>query len=212
MASKSKGEEVFYAPIPPFPDLQNYVVLPLYRRPPPFYHHIRRRCLGVSAFLLFLVAAVFILYPADPDLTLVRLNLSHIQVRTSPPPTLDLDLSLTLKVRNRDFFSLNYSSIIVAIGYRGRELGFVTSNGGRIRARGSSYVNATLVIDGFEFIHDVVYLIEDLARGSISLDTDSVVKGTIRFFFVDIPIKGRVSCEVYVNTNNQTITRQDCYT
>ncbi|KAF7147040.1 hypothetical protein RHSIM_Rhsim03G0243600 [Rhododendron simsii] len=90
---------------------------------------------------------------------------------------------------NRDFFSLRYSSLVVSVGYRGRELGFVTSDGGEIRARGSSYVNATLVLDGLEVVHDVVYLVEDLARGLIPFDTDSVVKGTVGIFFVDVPIK-----------------------
>lgn len=79
-----------------------------------------------------------------------------------------------------------------------------------MRARGSSYVNATLVLDGLEVIHDVFYLLEDLARGLIPFDTDTEVEGTLGLFFFKIPIKAKASCEVYVNTNNQTIVRQDC--
>lgn len=80
-----------------------------------------------------------------------------------------------------------------------------------MKARGSSYINATLDLDGIEVLHDVFYLLEDLARGSIPLDTVSEVRGKLGLFFFEIPLKARVSCEVYVNTNNQTIVHQDCY-
>ncbi|XAR53325.1 hypothetical protein NMG60_11021846 [Bertholletia excelsa] len=212
----SKGEEsvVFYAPIPADPNQQNYVVLPVYprrlRRPSIFPGSVRS-CLGVAAVVSLLAVAAFLVFPSDPDLTLVRLNLKNFKVRTSPHLSLDLSLSLTVRVRNRDFFSLNYSSLAVSIGYRGRELGVVTSNGGRIRPRGSSYVDATLVLDGFQVIHDVVYLIEDLARGSIPFDTQSEVKGWVKLFFLEVPIKARISCEVDVSTDDQTIIRQNCY-
>ncbi|CAL5397051.1 unnamed protein product [Camellia sinensis] len=219
--TKDEDPVVFYAPIPTNPDNsnQNYVVLPLYphshlRRRHNHHHHHRypslSRCVGVAAAFLLLSTAAFLLYPSDPHLSLVRIHLNHIQILTSPQLSLDLSLSLTLRVLNRDFFSLDYSSVHVTIGYRGRELGFVTSNGGHVKARGSSYVNATLVLDGFEVIHDVVYLIADLARGTIPFDTDSEVNGTVEIFFIDVPIKATISCEVFVNTNNQTVIRQNC--
>lgn len=69
----------------------------------------------------------------------------------------------------------------------------MTSDGGRIRARGSSYVDATLDLDGFEVIHDVFYLLEDLARGVIPFDTNSMVEGNLGFFLFDIPIKVKLS-------------------
>ncbi|THF98602.1 hypothetical protein TEA_011274 [Camellia sinensis var. sinensis] len=198
--TKDEDPVVFYAPIPTNPDNsnQNYVVLPLYphshlRRRHNHHHHHRypslSRCVGVAAAFLLLSTAAFLLYPSDPHLSLVRIHLNHIQILTSPQLSLDLSLSLTLRVLNRDFFSLDYSSVHVTIGYRGRELGFVTSNGGHVKARGSSYVNATLVLDGFEVLHDVVYLIADLARGTIPFDTDSEVNGTVEIFFIDVPIK-----------------------
>lgn len=78
-------------------------------------------------------------------------------------------------------------------------------------ARGSSYVNAILDLDGLEVIHDVIYLIGDLSRGVIPFDTDTRVKGDLGVFFFKIPLQGKVSCEVDVNVNNQTIVRQDCH-
>lgn len=77
----------------------------------------------------------------------------------------------------------------VSVGYRGRELGFVSSDGGRVKARGSSYVNATLDLNGFEVIHDVFYLLEDLAKGVIPFDTVTEVNGSLGFFFFKIPLK-----------------------
>ncbi|KAA8523105.1 hypothetical protein F0562_009528 [Nyssa sinensis] len=136
-AKRHEEHVVFYAPIPTHPDHdQNYVVvLPSYPRRRT--HHNLRCCLGVSAVIFLLAITAYLLYPSDPDLALVRLHVNKIQVQPSPYPSLDLSLSLSLKVFNRDFFYLDYSSIVVSIGYRGRELGFVTSDGGHVRARGS---------------------------------------------------------------------------
>ncbi|PQQ09811.1 hypothetical protein Pyn_16750 [Prunus yedoensis var. nudiflora] len=198
----SKGEFVYYAPIPSDPthaqSQQTIVVLAPYC-PNPNYRRRRRLllCLSITASLLLFSTAIFFLFPSDPTLQLVRLKLNHVRVNSSPRPTLDLSFSLTIRVRNRDLVPW-------------RELGFVSSDGGRVRARGSSYVNATLVLDGLEVIHDVFYLLEDLARGVIPFDTDTEVEGTLGLFFFKIPIKAKASCEVYVNTNSQTIVRQDC--
>ncbi|KAF4358063.1 hypothetical protein G4B88_021812 [Cannabis sativa] len=211
----SKNDYVSYGPLPPNPysaTPQNVVVLPYYR-PPPRNHtnHLLRQCLCYAAAFLFFSAAAYFLYPSDPTLQLARVHLNRVRVNSSPYLTLDLSFSLTVKVYNRDFFSLNYDSLVVSVGYRGRELGFVRSAGGRIRARGSSYVNATLDLNGFEVIHDVFYLLEDLARGVIPFDTDTKIEGNLGLLLFNIPLKARASCEVYVNTSNQTVVRKDCY-
>lgn len=194
MKTSSKGESVFYAPLPRNPDhpqSHQHVVVLTHYHPSADYHERRclRRCISSVGVFLLLSAAVFFLFPSDPTLKLARLQLNHVQVHSSPKITLDLSFSLTIKVRNRDFFSLDYDSLLVKVGYRGRELGFVSSDGGRVRARGSSYVNATLLLDGLEVIHDVFYLLEDLAKGVIPFDTDTDVDGTVGLFFFKIPIK-----------------------
>ncbi|KAG5022041.1 hypothetical protein AAZX31_07G083000 [Glycine max] len=202
----------YYDPNPhPYP--QNVVVLlPSYRLRS---YRRRRRCILYSAalFLFLLIAgAAFLLYPSDPEIRLTRIRLNRIGIRTNPRPILDLSFSITVKVHNRDFFSLTYDTLAVSVGYRGRQLGFVTGGGGgRIRARGSSYVDATLTIDGFEVIYDAFYLLEDIAKGVIPFDTDTRVEGKLGLFFFTVPLKATVSCEVYVNINQQTIVRQDCY-
>lgn len=100
-----------------------------------------------------------------------------------------MTLDLTVKVRNRDFYSLDYDSLLVAIGYRGKRLGFVTSGGGHVESRGSSYVNATLEMDGVEVLSDAILLVEDLAKGAITFDTVSEMSGRIGLYLFDLPIK-----------------------
>lgn len=81
-----------------------------------------------------------------------------------------------------------------------------------MKARGSSYVDAVLTVDGFEVLHDIFYFIEDVAKGSLPFDTVSTIEGRLGVFsFLKIPIKAKVSCEVYVNPSNQTVKRQNCY-
>ncbi|KAL9324567.1 hypothetical protein ACSQ67_009424 [Phaseolus vulgaris] len=219
-----KDEFVSYSPLPSNPNPNSYayhypqnqnvvVLLPTYR---PRLHRRRRRCILYSSalFLFLLVAgAAFLLFPSDPEVHLARIRLNRIGIRANPRPILDLSFSLTVKVRNRNFFSLSYDSLAVSVGYRGRQIGLVSAPGagGRIRARASSYVDATLTVDGFEVLYDVFYLLEDVAKGVIPFDTDSRVEGKLGLFFFTIPLKATVSCEVYVNINQQTIVRQDCY-
>ncbi|OAY27323.1 uncharacterized protein LOC110602933 [Manihot esculenta] len=213
MTSYSKTSSVPYASVPSHPDPvpQNVIVLTHYHPPPNPSLLFLRRCIFFTFAILLLSAAVFFFYPSDPTLQITRIRLNHVRVNSSPTLTIDLSFSLILRVRNRDFFSLDYNSLDVSVGYRGRELGLVSSHGGKLRARGSSYVNASLDLDGLEIINDVFFLIEDLARGVIPFDTDTNVNGELGLFFFKIPIEAIVSCEVLVNINNQTIVQQDCY-
>lgn len=84
---------------------------------------------------------------------------------------------------------MNYDSLLVAIGYRGKKLGFVTSDGGRIKARETSYVNATLQLDRVEILTDVILLLEDLAKGAVTFDTVSEIGGKLGVFLFDLPLK-----------------------
>ncbi|XWS17241.1 hypothetical protein CRYUN_Cryun33cG0051100 [Craigia yunnanensis] len=196
-----------YTSLRPNLNQQDVIVLPDYYHRP----NENNRCLAFTGIILLLSAALFFLYPSDPTLQLARIQLNNIGVISSPKLTLDLSFSLTIRVRNRNFFSMDYEKLVVSVGYRGRELGVVSSEGGGVRARGSSYVNATLDLNGLEVVHDMIYLIADLAKGVIPFDTNTKVDGVLGLFQFKIPLKAKVSCEVYVNTNNQTTVHQDCY-
>ncbi|KAL0380442.1 UNVERIFIED_CONTAM: hypothetical protein Sangu_0108500 [Sesamum angustifolium] len=168
------------------------IVLPPYL--PPYRRRLRRepcwgRLICCAAVLLILVAAGYLLWPSDPELSVVRLNLDRLHFHTLPEISLDLTLDTTIKVRNKDFYSLDYDSLIVGIGYRGRRLGLMTSDGGHIRARGSSYLNSTLQLDAVEMLSDAILLLEDLARGSITFHTVSETSGKLRLFFFHVPLK-----------------------
>lgn len=209
--SKLENSTAYYQPLPQSnnPNPQNYVVLPIYI---PVPHRLNYRRIFISvATLLLISAALYILWPSDPDLSVVRLRLSKFNAHAFPRVSLDISLDLTVKVRNRDVYSLRYDSMLVSIMYRGNQLGFVESDGGEIRARGSSYVNATLSFDGLEVLSDAILLIEDMAKGLIPIDTVTEVQGQLGFFFFNLPLKAKVSCEIDINTSDHTINRQNCY-
>ncbi|CAK9329363.1 unnamed protein product [Citrullus colocynthis] len=213
MTSSSRDDSVPlpYTLLPQNAAQQNVVVLSLYRPPSCRHRRLLRLCALYSAAFLLLFAVAFLLFPSDPSLQLVRLKLNRVKVHLLPVVALDLSFSASLRVRNKNFFSLDYDYIGVSVGYRGRRLGFVSSEGGRVSARGSSYVNATLDLNGLEVVHDVFYLLADLGKGIIPFDTETEVEGSVGIFLIKFPIKARVSCEILVNTNNQTIEHQDCY-
>ncbi|KAF5787599.1 hypothetical protein HanXRQr2_Chr10g0454611 [Helianthus annuus] len=54
------------------------------------------------------------------------------------------------------------------------------------------------------------FFIEDLLRGEIPLTAVSEIRGGLGIVLFDLPIKAKLSCEVVMNTHNQTIERQDC--
>lgn len=58
-----------------------------------------------------------------------------------------------------------------------------------MKARGSSYINANLDVDGIEILHDVFHLLQDLAAGVIPFDTISEVRGKLGLFFFEIPLQ-----------------------
>lgn len=158
------------------------------------------RCVGPClAALCLLALAGFFLWPADPDVSLARLRLSHVSVVARPAVAINISAALKVRVRNPDFFALDYSRLDVDIGYRGSQLGRVTSGGGRVRARAVSYVDADLELNGIRVVEDAIYLIEDLARGSVPFDTVVEVEGHLHLFFLSVPVKVRAAETLYAD-------------
>lgn len=94
-----------------------------------------------------------------------------------------------MKVSNRDFYSIDYNSMIVAIAYRGKRLGYVLSDHGHVKARGSSYINATMDLKGVEIISDVIPLIEDFTKGEIEFDTVIEIGGQLGLGLLEVPLQ-----------------------
>ncbi|KAL0910540.1 hypothetical protein M5K25_021533 [Dendrobium thyrsiflorum] len=109
---------------------------PLQRR------RLRRCCcfqvLSASSFLiagicsiLLLTSAILLLWPSNPELSVVRLRLNRFRVTPLPSISIHFAMGLEIKIHNPDFFfAIDYSSIFSSIFYRGELLGFVTSAGG----------------------------------------------------------------------------------
>ncbi|KAF3794319.1 hypothetical protein EJ110_NYTH01253 [Nymphaea thermarum] len=191
---------------PSAPDQPVYYLL-LPPAPPVLYRRSATRCsiLFSSLSLLFILCllsvTVFVLWPSDPRLDVLRLELDHVRVSTkSPAPPslsgmpsvyLDILMNVTIRVSNPDFFGVNYRSVAVSIGYRGKDLGFVTSEGGDIRARGVSYIDAALDLDGIQVLQDAIYLLEDLARGSIPFESLTDLEGELNLSFFQVPLRDK---------------------
>ncbi|KAF1001531.1 hypothetical protein AG4045_000925, partial [Apium graveolens] len=116
---------------------------------------------------------LYYLWPSNPELTIVRLKLNKFNAHAFPAK-LDVELDLKVRVLNKDV-------MIWCIG-------FVEAKGGKVKAKGVSYVNATLRLTELRFGRCGV-LIEDLARGVVTIDTVSAVEGKVGFVYVYIPIK-----------------------
>ncbi|CAK7356669.1 unnamed protein product [Dovyalis caffra] len=199
-----------YTPIPcDRHDQEERVVLPFYRHPTSQY--CRRWPVIVTASLLLLSALVYVFWPSDPTVKVVRLRLNKIHIHTLPIINIDISLYVTLKVRNVDVYSMDFRSLDVAVKYRGKRLGHVRSDHGHVKALGSSFMDVELDFSGISVLSDVVSLLEDLARGTVPFDTVTEVSGQLGLLFFGFPLKAKLFCEVLVNTNNQTIVRQTCY-
>ncbi|GKV10162.1 hypothetical protein SLE2022_382800 [Rubroshorea leprosula] len=197
----------YYTPLPPQPPDQTFILLPLYR---PENRHRRLPLICIFS-LLMLAALSYLFWPSDPQVKIVRMHINRMQVHTIPVISVDISLLVTLKVHNADLYSMDYTTLDVAVGYRGKRLGHVRSNHGHVRAQGSSYVDAELDFNGVEVLSDVVFMLEDLAKGIVPFDTVTEVTGQIGLFFLKFPLKAKVYCEILVNRNTQSIMRQNCY-
>lgn len=86
-------------------------------------------------------------------------------------------------------YTMNYDRLDVAIGYRGKELGRVVSGGGHVRAKGSSYVKTKMEFYEVEVGWELIYLLEDLAKGFVQFDTVTQFDGSFGFSFFQVPLK-----------------------
>ncbi|KAI3814257.1 hypothetical protein L1987_19007 [Smallanthus sonchifolius] len=129
---------------------QIYVVLPFYSSSGHrIWSRFSRRYLYSAITVLLLAVAIYVLWPSDPHLKVVNLSLDRLEVHVAPI-SLDIELGVRVKVRNPDVYSLNYQSLNLSVEYRGEQLGFVTSDDGRVEALVTSFINATLVLNRAE--------------------------------------------------------------
>lgn len=175
----------YYTVLPPQPQDENYTILPYYYLANPR----RNWCATIAISLILLAALLYVFWPSEPELKIERLHLAHFHVRMKPAICIDISLNVTLKVHNRDVYSVNYKSLDVSVGYRGRKLGHVKSNHGRVKALASSYIDAELQLKCVKVLSDVVYLLEDLARGTVPFDTITKVTGHLGLFFLEFPLE-----------------------
>ncbi|XP_021774037.1 uncharacterized protein LOC110737991 [Chenopodium quinoa] len=189
----------------------NYVVLHLPFNLPTFDPPVWKKIYKTTLFLLIIATSTFVLWPSDPDVKIVRMRTHHVRIHTRPRISVDVSLDATVRVRNKAVYSMDYSSLDVAIGYRGKELGHVMSGGGHVRAKGSSYVDTRVEFTRVEVVRELIYLVEDLAKGFIQFDTVTQVDGSFGFAFFQVPLKGKISCEIVVSLKQQTLTSQNCY-
>ncbi|MBA0864641.1 hypothetical protein Goshw_004869 [Gossypium schwendimanii] len=200
-----------YTALPPQAPDENYVVSP-YSSPGGRLRWCGCRMLYTGTASFFLLATlVYICWPSDPDVKIVRMHVNRMKIHTVPIIALDMSLLITLKVRNSDVYSMDITSLDVAVRYRGKMLGHVTSEQGHVKALGSSYVEAVLQLNGVEVLSDVVYLLEDLAKGTVPFDTVTEVAGSLGLSFFKFPLKAKLLCEIVVHRTTQTIVRQNCY-
>lgn len=217
-------------PLPPPHNREEYAVYGYPTEPcyvildsaPPPQRRINGRLLtyagyGALSIVIILVAAYFV-WPSDPRIEVVRMRLNKIKWRTETAPGsflprvfLDLSMGLTVKVTNRNYLGVYYDHVNVGISYRGEKIGRVTSErSAYIPPRGTTYVDATLDVHGIQVLADVFYLLEDIARGHIPLQTVTDFDGNIRLFSLKVPLQAIMSCEIVVDTNEQIILREEC--
>ncbi|KAM5579003.1 hypothetical protein ABKV19_009008 [Rosa sericea] len=202
---------------PPPPQHHHYIPLPHDQSdsvlPSSYSSHLPRRSTTIflTLLLLLLSSSLYVFWPSDPSLKIVRLKLKRIHVHTRPRVTIDLCMAVRIKVRNGDVYSMDYDALEVGVGYRGKRLGQVRFQQGHVRAFGSSYVDAEVEFNGVGVFSDVVLLLEDLAKGTVPFDTVTEVRGKLGVLVFHFPLQARVSCEVLVNMVNQTIFRHKCY-
>uniref|UniRef100_A0A1D1YYE2 Putative inorganic polyphosphate/ATP-NAD kinase n=1 Tax=Anthurium amnicola TaxID=1678845 RepID=A0A1D1YYE2_9ARAE len=181
----------------PFKDYEHqpYLVVPL--RPVRPRPHISICCMCYHTILILLVTLLFltavglVLWPSQPELKIVNIQLSHVNISKSEGVNAFLDTSMNLKVKiwNRDFISHNYNLILISIGYEGKWLGTTTSNATFVNARSVSYLDATVRLNGTQDLEGSFKQHDDITKGSIPLEIVIEVGERFHFFSINIPIQ-----------------------
>ncbi|MED6120058.1 hypothetical protein PIB30_017507 [Stylosanthes scabra] len=169
--------------------------------PPPPCHGI----LKTTLVTLLCLAAIFVLWPGEPDVRLTQLSVRRVKA------TAVFTLSVTVKVRNGDVYWMDLKEVDVGMKYRGRKLGHVESGRWHVRGWGWCHVYGDLEFSGLPPV-DAVHLIEDMKKGSALFHAVAEVSGQLgilgyRFPFV---FKAVRACDVLVNTKNSSIVHQHC--
>eukprot|EP00252_Welwitschia_mirabilis_P025613 TRINITY_DN8087_c0_g1_i1.p1 TRINITY_DN8087_c0_g1~~TRINITY_DN8087_c0_g1_i1.p1 ORF type:complete len:228 (-),score=6.75 TRINITY_DN8087_c0_g1_i1:345-1028(-) len=155
---------------------------------------------------------VYVLWPSEPRMELVRMKLEGIRWHTQIHPIsilLDVDLGVTAKVTNKNYVGVYYNHVMVNISYRGENIGSVRSESGYIGPRATAYVEADVNLTDID-LADVLYFLEDIAKGSIPFTSLTYFDGYIRILGFSVPLKATVNCEVLVDTQDHSVSNQDC--
>ncbi|XP_074312550.1 uncharacterized protein LOC141648034 [Silene latifolia] len=174
----------------------------------------RRTSIRAISYLIILavvvyIATVYTLSPSDETrmMNTMEVTLRHIRVHEGSLtlPTVDVALNATVEVRNGAMYSLNYTTLHMEVGYRGKGVGNDTLGEGRhVSEMGSSYVDAMVELDGVEVDSN------DVAKGMIQFNTVAHVDGFLSFM-EHVPLKAKYTCAIDVDITEQKISRQICY-
>eukprot|EP00249_Psilotum_nudum_P016970 c26083_g1_i3 orf=293-979(-) len=214
--SPSHPAQQFYDPLPgdgQYP----YAYLPLAPRRQNRWHlsFFLRSAFGLLAVVLVGISAFF-LWPRQTGIhmTLLRLEGVHVDVKRGDSiiPRVFLDITLRLRVRvvNPNYFGVDYKSVTAVIFYNEEKLGYVDSEGGKVPARSTAYVSATLNLTGIELGRNVLSLLEDLAARRVPFSTKAHFRGRIRILFFEVPMEADVSCNLVIDPEDQAILSEDC--
>uniref|UniRef100_A0A1D1ZD08 Hybrid signal transduction histidine kinase M n=1 Tax=Anthurium amnicola TaxID=1678845 RepID=A0A1D1ZD08_9ARAE len=164
------------------------------------------------AILLIVVVVAVFLWPSKPHVKLVNIQLNHVNISKNENVTNSLDISMNLKVQihNLDFVTRHYD-ILMSLGYEGMWKESKMANGTSVEARSTSSIDLTMQLELKPILHKTSSRIEDILKDSTSLGLAIEIGGNFHLLYLNVPINGRMSCEINVDTENQAIASQDCY-
>ncbi|CAN1164672.1 hypothetical protein LINPERPRIM_LOCUS33311, partial [Linum perenne] len=132
--------------------------------------------------LLLASLTTYAFWSSDPTLTIVRLWLTKVKIRTFPILNIDIKMNVTVEVQNADVYAAELRKTDVEAMYRGKTIEVVRSvKGSVIRAYATSYLEVKMNLNGIGVIADELLLIQDLKTGEAPFGTVVEVAGKFGF-------------------------------
>ncbi|CAN1163142.1 hypothetical protein LINPERPRIM_LOCUS32506, partial [Linum perenne] len=151
--------------------------------------------------LLLASLTTYAFWSSDPTLTIVRLRLTKVKIRTFPILNIDIKMNVTVEVQNADVYAAELRKTDVEAMYRGETIGVVRSmKGSVIRAYTTSYLEAEMNLNRIGVIANELLLIRDLKTVEAPFGMVVEVAGKFGFLCFRFPLKARISCEVMLKT------------
>nr|CAD1819165.1 unnamed protein product [Ananas comosus var. bracteatus] len=140
-------------------------------------------CVATTLLLFLLILTAIILYftllkPKQPRIVATAVDVTNVELRTSPAIALNLTLGADIVVNNRNYAGFSYDDTTTLIFYHGVSVGVAPVAAGTIGARATERISSSVDVDVAKVVENGNFLF-DILTGSLNFTSSSAIEGKV---------------------------------